>query len=51
VYERLYHGNPAFGQAEILELLAQRPELNRTEADLVVETDPNGTKEGTGDDN
>ena len=51
VYERLYHENPAFGQAEILELLAQRPELNRTEADLVVETDPNGTKEGTGDDN
>lgn len=31
VYERLYHGNPGFGQDDILALLAEHPELNRTE--------------------
>lgn len=34
VYERLYYGNPGFGQAEILELLAEHPQLNRTDGDL-----------------
>lgn len=34
VYARLYDGNPGFGQAEILELLAEHPELSRTEDDL-----------------
>jgi spore coat polysaccharide biosynthesis protein SpsF len=34
VYERLYHENPGFGQREILALISDQPELNRTEADL-----------------
>jgi spore coat polysaccharide biosynthesis protein SpsF len=33
VYAELYPDNPAFGQAEILDLLARRPALSRTEAD------------------
>lgn len=34
VYTRLYDGNPGFGQAEILDLLARHPELERTENDV-----------------
>jgi spore coat polysaccharide biosynthesis protein SpsF len=34
VYARLYPGNPRFGQAEILELLAAEPTLNRTESEM-----------------
>lgn len=33
VYAELHDANPEFGQAEILDLLARRPELARTEAD------------------
>ena len=34
VYERLYHEDPGFGQSEVLALIAQHPELNRTDGDL-----------------
>ena len=34
VYARLYDGDPGFGQAEILRLLSEHPELSRTENDL-----------------
>jgi spore coat polysaccharide biosynthesis protein SpsF len=31
VYAELYPGDPGFGQAEVLALLARRPELSRTD--------------------
>jgi len=34
VYKRLYYENPGFGQADVLALLREHPELNRTESDL-----------------
>ncbi len=34
VYERLYDGNPGFGQDAIVRLLREHPELTRTEDDL-----------------
>ncbi len=34
LYDRLYDGNPGFGQADILARLAVHPELQRTEHDL-----------------
>lgn len=33
IYGRLYHGDSGFGQDAILELLAEHPELSRTESD------------------
>ena len=34
VYDKLYHGDPEFGQEAIVELLRAHPDLNRTERDL-----------------
>jgi spore coat polysaccharide biosynthesis protein SpsF len=34
VYDQLYAKDGGFGQSEILQLLAERPELNRTEQDV-----------------
>jgi spore coat polysaccharide biosynthesis protein SpsF len=34
VYERLYDGDPGFGQNDILRLLSEHPELSRTDRDV-----------------
>lgn len=34
VYAALYDGKPGFGQSDVLDLLAQHPELNRTDSDV-----------------